>query len=204
MEKLLIILSLISFKVIAQEAEDYTQSSCYKKYDKVYQDGVAHNKKVRETNRWAAGYGVQLTNNKTSDWGHDEKTVMNTASSDNAKYIEVVNGEVRIKEPTFKPYLNKFIDLYTKVEKKFPNIEPEKVTDIIQKGFLSGDFCDKFLFFPTRKSIGGVTRYVKRKIEESMTRKLAIEINTDQRDDQEKESEASSTKAKSSATKVSK
>jgi hypothetical protein len=175
MKYLLAILLITSNYAIAQS---YKESSCYKEYEASYEKGNASRKKTRDLNRRAAGYGMTLSNNTESDFGKEDKSVMNAALESNTRFVEGDNIKgYKLKSQQFgKAYLNRFDWLFTKIDNKFPGVSPEQIIDIVQEGFSSGEFCQKFLFFPGHKAMAGVKRYVSKNLEAKTVRKLAVEV----------------------------
>lgn len=159
MKQLLLFLFSLFFvlEVYGQDTQNFEESACYKEYEKVYSDAVGSTMRAQRTRlNIYHEYGVVLAHQPSSNWGLEEKGLVNAA------YLT----------PTYKPSdlkkvntTNLFSFIHHKVLKKYPEADPYKTRDLIRRGFVTGEFCSKFLFFNVRKGRKGVANYVKNEYE---------------------------------------
>lgn len=168
---------VLSFNLYAQETgenvgrldpslhQNYQQSECFIEFQSVYNKAAkAKANELKFKMNVAIQYGVVLNGSSgSSDWGKEEKSLVNAAhymSTSTSMYT-----------------LNHFNEIYTKAQKKHPEITKEQTQMLIRKGFQSGKFCDSW-FFSSRYGKNQVARYVKKEfgkyLEEEQGRQPAI------------------------------
>lgn len=143
----------------AQES-GYKTSSCYQEFAKVYQDAVARridNLKFRRD--LAFQTGIILNQSEPSDWGEEEKSIVNAADLTPSYNASKINNENS---------LNAFSYIHHEVLKDYPQMSPHQTRDYIRRGFEEGEFCSELLIFKFRSSRRKVARWIRKRVEDDL------------------------------------